>query len=378
MSTRTSIEWTDVTWNPIRGCSMVNAACTNCYAMRQAHRFSGLGQPYEGLTRLGPNGPVWTGKVVFDERKLLEPLGWRKPRAIFVNSMSDLFHESLTDEQIDRVFAVMALCPQHTFQVLTKRPARMVEYVGLQHRNLRLGNAAFQVDGKRAMKLLHQRENDGTCRAYWPMPNVWLGGSVENQPTADERVPHLLRLAGLGWNVLVSYEPALGPVDFSAIKQDLGNGLFGDALRWSHMPYEGGEERPYPHIGCIIAGGESGPGARPSHPDWFRSTRDKCAAAGVSFFFKQWGEWGPCETFHLPDVRHGFAPIPMVRTQKGEEIYAGSVWSTGPSGRVRHTSFIDREPKGTAGGYVARVGKKAAGRLLDGREHNDLPWRAGG
>ena len=125
MATATSIEWTDETWNPIRGCSIVSKGCTNCYAMKQAHRFSGRGGPYEGLTTLTNGGPVWTGKVRLVPELLEAPLHWRKPRRVFVNSMSDLFHESVPDEFIDQVFAVMALASQHTFQILTKRPERM-------------------------------------------------------------------------------------------------------------------------------------------------------------------------------------------------------------------------------------------------------------
>ena len=129
MADRTKIEWTDATWSPVRGCSVVSDGCQNCYAMRQAHRFSGPGKPYEGLTRMTSHGPKWTGDVRLVPEKLDEPLRWRKPRRVFVNSMSDLFHEDVPDEYIDQVFAVMALSPQHTFQVLTKRPERMRDYV---------------------------------------------------------------------------------------------------------------------------------------------------------------------------------------------------------------------------------------------------------
>lgn len=130
MSTQTSIEWTDVTWNPVRGCSLVSAGCANCYAMKQAHRFSGAGKPYDGLTELGPQGPRWTGKIQLVEEALDAPLHWKKPRRIFVNSMSDLFHEDVTNKFIASVFGVMAACPHHTFQVLTKRPDRLRQWFG--------------------------------------------------------------------------------------------------------------------------------------------------------------------------------------------------------------------------------------------------------
>lgn len=251
----TSIEWTDRTWNPVRGCSRVSEGCRNCYAEITAARFSNYVQliagsePFladdSGNIKAGlfddfvlrtPSGPRWTGKVELIESKLTEPLHWKKPQRVFVNSMSDLFHEALPDEAIDRVFAVMADCPHLTFQILTKRPERMLKWFssGLQ------------------MKV----------NPPWSDPNVWIGVSVEDQATADARIPLLLQTpAAIRF---VSYEPALGPVDFRKETWTAG-------LDW------------------IIAGGESGPGARPPHPDWFRSVRDQCAAAGVAFFFKQWG-----------------------------------------------------------------------------------------
>jgi protein gp37 len=150
MSTATSIEWTDRTWNPVRGCSLVSDGCRSCYAMKQAHRFSGQGKPYEGLTELGPKGPRWTGKIRTVEDALDEPLRWRRPRKVFVNSMSDLFHEDVPDAFIDRVFAVMALAPQQTFQVLTKRAERMWAYMSdstLARRVMALANSWGPANG---------------------------------------------------------------------------------------------------------------------------------------------------------------------------------------------------------------------------------------
>lgn len=216
MSDKSKIEWTDATWNPIRGCSRVSEGCRNCYAEKVAARFSGHDSkgkalPYEGLTRDGK----WNGTIRVVEDALLQPLKWKAPRRIFVNSMSDLFHANVTDETIDRIFAVMALCPQHTFQILTKRPERMAEYFSALTRvecasiGGMGGNIEYrfrrQIIQMRCNELLHagpkgQRiENayeighEVGTGARWPLPNVWLGVSVENQATADERIPHLLR-----------------------------------------------------------------------------------------------------------------------------------------------------------------------------------------
>lgn len=241
------IEWTDATWNPVRGCSLVSPGCTNCYAMRQAHRQKN--GAYKGLTRLGPNGPVWTGDVRFVPEILGYPASLKRPHLIFVNSMSDLFHEAVSDEMIDQIFAAMAFARQHQFQVLTKRPERMRDY--LKKRELAAG-----------MLLNH----------------VWLGVSCEDQKTANERIPLLIDTpAAVRW---VSAEPLLGPIDVHSHA-----GILIDALDW------------------LVVGGESGPGANPMHPDWVRSLRDQCVAAGVPFFFKQWGQWKPVpfEDGHWPE-----------------------------------------------------------------------------
>lgn len=258
MSQNTSIEWTDATWNPVRGCSRVSEGCRNCYAERQAARFVFQNVAGEGgeLQKPGPfhgfvthvNGhAAWTGKVELVEHHLLDPLKWKKPRRVFVNSMSDLFHEALPDEAIDRVFAVMAVATTHTFQVLTKRPKRMLEYIS----TTRMLNV------------------DGTLAPPQILPNVWLGVSVEDQKTADERIPLLLQTpAAIRF---VSYEPALGPVDFSAHKIPA---LFGpNKLHW------------------VIVGGESGPGSRPFDVAWARNTIAQCKAAGVACFVKQLGRY---------------------------------------------------------------------------------------
>lgn len=260
MGAKTEISWTDSTWNPVRGCSMAKGSeaggCLNCYAARlNARNLPELKSPTTGesFARILPSGPRWTGKVELIESQLLLPLKWRKPKRIFVNSMSDLFHEALTDEQIDRVFAVMALCPQHTFQILTKRPERMLAY-------------SSRFEGvMTAMR--HMGVNVAAIR--WPLPNIWMGVSVENQATADARIPLLLQTPAAVR--FVSYEPALGPVDFAAF---LFSGVGSGRLNMLHQ---------------VIIGGESGPGARPFDIQWARNTIQQCGAAGVACFVKQLG-----------------------------------------------------------------------------------------
>jgi protein gp37 len=243
------MEWTEKTWNPIRGCSRVSDGCVNCYAEEIAARFSGPGKPYEGLAKRINHDARWTGKVRFIEERLDAPLHWKKPSRIFVNSMSDLFHEKVKDEWIDRIFAVMATACQHTFQVLTKRPARMADY------------AQALVDGRRGLPPVWDEGEQRERHCAGLPPNVWLGVSVEDQATADERIPLLLETpAAVRW---VSYEPALGPVDFSS--------WLGGGLDW------------------IVVGGESGPGARRFDLAWARQTIAQCRAAGVSVFVKQMG-----------------------------------------------------------------------------------------
>jgi len=319
MADQSQIEWTDATWNPIRGCSRVSEGCRNCYAERVAARFSGVGKPYEGLVRRSPSGAGgWTGEVRFIEDRLADPLHWKKPRRIFVNSMSDLFHEKVQDEWIDRIFAVMALCPQHTFQVLTKRPERMREWFD------NTGRDGVAVTAKYPEFEAFKRVS--LAETMWPLPNVWLGVSVEDQTTADERIPLLMQTpAAVRW---VSYEPALGPVDFN-----------------NYLPPDLNAFTDWKGLDWIVAGGESGPGARPTHPDWFRSVRDQCVAAGVPFFFKQWGAWSP-----------GW---------QASQIKSGSLIHT-------PCQLLDHEGC-TVGAF--RVGKRAAGRLLDGREWNEFPGR---
>ncbi len=270
MSALSSIEWTDRTWNPVRGCSIVSPGCIHCYAMKFAHRFSGAGKAYEGLTKQTKAGPQWTGKIRLVEDALLEPLKWRKPQRIFVNSMSDLFHEGVPDEFIDRVFAVMALCDgtrssgrHHTFQILTKRPERMRRY-------LSDADAPFRVNAQIVRIVMGGytpiRNGCDWTPQPWPLPNVWLGVSCEDQQRADERIPLLLQTPAAVR--FVSAEPLLGPIRFDSPLLEADS--------------EG-------NIDWVIVGGESGPGARPCDVAWIRSIVDECAECSVPVFVKQLG-----------------------------------------------------------------------------------------
>jgi protein gp37 len=311
-----SIEWTEHTWNPIVGCSIVSPGCTNCYAMRMAARIEAAGTAphYAGLTKKVNGNAVWTGKLALaPEITLTEPLRRKKPTMYFVNSMGDLFHEDCPDEWIDRVFAVMALCPQHTFQVLTKRADRMRAYMANVEREAYWMNAVadlFEIDGSllnRCYPIMGQRD------PWLPLPNAWLGVSCERQEEADERIPLLLQTPAAVR--FISAEPLLGPIKLhERIGDDwLASGLSGErkGLDW------------------IIVGGESGPKARPMHARWAADIRNQCRVARIPFFFKQWGEWKTVREARYYDVCEAVG--------------------------------------------FERVGKKAAGRLLDGREWNEFP-----
>ncbi len=307
MSDGTKIEWTDATANYVNGCSVISAGCTNCYAMRLAGTRLQNHPTRQGLTQPSKAGPVWTGEVRRNEAVLRQVLGWKRPRRVFWNAHGDLFHKNVPDEWIDAQFAVMALTPQHQHQVLTKRPERMREY-------LMSKDVETPVEVRWASAFVDLRYSDELVRVpSSPLPNVWLGTSVEDQRAADERIPHLLATpAALRF---LSCEPLLGPVD----------------IRWTEVCV--------PSIDWVIAGGESGPGARPMHPDWVRSLRDQCATAGVPFFMKQWGEWAT--------------------------ICYGKAGDTG--------KFVAADDDDELPLAMVKIGKARAGRLLDGVEHNGMP-----
>lgn len=332
MARTSAIEWTDATWNPITGCSIKSSGCTNCYAMQLAGTRLKHHPSREGLTRQLPSGRhVWTGEVRFNEQWINQPLSWKKPSMIFVCAHGDLFHEDVPDEWIDRVFRVMRSCPQHIFQVLTKRSNRMLNYS------------------------LCQQSTDYEY-GQWPLPNVWFGVSIEDQATYDERVMDLaVTPAAVRF---ISAEPLLGEVDMGLM------GILPSDIAPNYTPL-------HQRIHQVIAGGESGSNARPSHPDWFRSLRDQCVEAGVPFFFKQWGEY--------------FTSAFLMST--GESVFRQyrdiRQWINKPNW-INGGICLDRTGKQLhCGGdfYAAvypvtimhRVGKKEAGRTLDGRTWDEMP-----
>lgn len=329
----TKIEWTDATWNPVRGCSRVSDGCRNCYAETIAKRFGGPNQPYEGLLA---KGGQWNGNVSLIQSQLETPFRWRRPRRVFVNSTSDLFHENVPDWFIDRVFAVMLVCPHHQFQILTKRPQRMQLY--LADRNI----------GSRIYQQLDTFLRNVPMTFTWPLPNVWLGTSIEDQATAEERIPHLLATPAAVR--FISAEPLLGPVELQRSRH---------FLRCAHG-HKGTARATYgcnPVLDWVIVGGESGPNARPMHPDWARSLRDQCTAAAAPFFFKQWGEWIPYE----PD-----AQPPFFNSQHGDQIDGHQLPDADDHGP-------EWDMDGGADWIFRRVGKKKAGRILDGRTWDEYP-----
>lgn len=264
MGDKSGIQWTDATWNPVTGCSKVSQGCKNCYALRDWAR---LAAPRAKLN-------AYTGReftdVRFHPERLDQPFRWRRPRRVFVNSMSDLFHENMEHHEIEKVFGVMGACPQHTFQILTKRPERMREL---------LTDAAFC-----EMAWL-EAEQHTHAEMQWPFPNVLLGVSVEDQATADERIPLLLDTPAA--RRFISAEPLLGPIHFYLRE----NCSICGCIESSHP-----QPAPFPHTyrddvhpDWVIVGGESGPGARPCDVAWIRSTVEQCRVAGVACFVKQLG-----------------------------------------------------------------------------------------
>lgn len=306
MGKTTGIEWTESTWNPVTGCSKVSQGCKYCYAERDWGRLQHL--------------PAYHGRAFTDvathSNRLDQPLRWQKPRRIFVNSMSDLFHPDVPDLFIWRVFIVMAQATRHTFQVLTKRPDR-----------------AFGIISKWCDTGLVFRSGYGAV-----LPNVWLGVSVEDQAAADERIPILLKTpAAVRW---VSAEPLLGPVAIGAY------------LSRTNMPglrLMPGFIDPLPGLQWVVCGGESGPHARPMHAAWARALRDQCAVAGVPFLFKQWGEW--------IDADQDECPVGSPRDRW--------MWADG-------SPFFSQDGQ-RAMPLFCRTGKKRAGRLLDGVQHDGYP-----
>ncbi len=329
MGVKTEISWTESTWNPVRGCSIVSPGCHNCYAMRVAARFSAKGEPYEGLAKFSSvkRLPQWTGKVRLVREHLADPMRWTRPRRVFVNSMSDLFHEALSNEDIGAVFGVMAASPKHSFQILTKRAMRMFEWFNWikmkaialreKHFNMTLAECTSELCWQLALKHVDMPTHGSSWS--WPLTNVWLGVSAENQECANERIPKLLRTPAAVR--FVSYEPALGLLDIAP--------WLGRRCRWdgpepahwlgSHFSAScANDEHQTDGLDWIIVGGESGPGARPFNVEWARSVVKEGKAANVAVFVKQLGahvrtdgmqqpgEWWPKQDKMVDDGYGGF------------------------------------------------------------------------
>lgn len=356
------IEWTEISWNPTVGCSEKSAGCVNCYAAKMAWRLMHnpkMKKDYNGVAKKLPNGKVvWTGKINLLDDVLLKPAKIKKPTVIFPGSMSDLFHEDIPFSFIDKVFAVMMLCPQHTFQVLTKRTQRMLEYCLSRHDFEGIDDAAakivmetpglFHVVEKLSSKqsritnelLPHLKDvswvwDKAHCEfgkeakliyeGQWPAKHIWLGTSIEDQKVADERGKPLYELHRMGWVTWVSNEPMIGPVN------------------WETPNY-------YGFLNWMVTGGESGSTARPMNPDWARTSRDFCEKNKIPFFFKQHGQY----------IEHS----QMVQSCIVFLNKNGHVSMPGPA----HPSCIQLGDE-----YFYKRNKHDNGRLLDGKLHHAYP-----
>lgn len=335
MADHSNIEWTDASWNPVTGCSHVSEGCRFCYAETMAKRLHAMGQT--GYTDLPWTAQNAEHNVMCHEDRLDIPLKWKKPRKIFVNSMSDLFHERVPFEFIKQVFNRMCRANHHTYQVLTKRADRMLEF-------------------------WQWFENEGYAESFMPSipKHIWMLVSVENQKAADERIPKLVQVPAAVRGL--SCEPLLGPVDLVEMRLDReGAPAKAGAMEWYdplgniHDKEDGIVGFTFdPGINWVIVGGESGPHARPMNPGWARSLRDQCVAADVPFFFKQHGEWFPRDQWeHNPEL---ILPDDDV------------AYINGPR------TFVFEEPGDVTA--MHKVGKHAAGRLLDGVEWNEFPQTA--
>lgn len=352
----TKIEWCQrpgtksETWNPIRAqnketggighfCTKVSAGCQNCYAADFQKRFN-------NKVRYAAQDADKV-ELFLDEAALMKPLRWKKPRTIFVCSMTDLFYEGHQSDWIDQVFAAMALCPQHTFIVLTKRIKLASVYFADRTTGDPWAEASDSIanfiNAQEAISVLEPRDI--------PLPNVWLGTSVEDQKAANDRIPVLLDTPAAVR--FLSVEPLLGPVDLTDIVTPVREGVTDHFNALDHIEAKMFEDDPngLPALDWVIVGGESGHNASPMHPDWARSLRDQCKTAGVPFFFKQNGSW--------------------ISATPGDKFSDG-LW-VHQSGDT--FSPVEGEPFNPAplAAHMIRVGKKRAGRSLDGVEHNEWP-----
>jgi protein gp37 len=366
MADKTAIEWADATWNPILGCDRVSPGCDGCYAITSARIRASNPNPkiadaYAGLTERTATRLDWTGRVNQLPERLHQPLDWRKPRRIFVNSQSDLFHANVSDDFVAKIFAVMFLAGHHTFQVLTKRHARMRSLLRSQDFQSWVWYHAGWIYQERKMR-------SQPPEPEWPLPNVWLGISAEDQHWFNIRWGALRDTpAAIRW---VSLEPLLAPlhlfcdaeapgpadlVEGCTIRTDYGTGIEHDV-------------DVQPGIDWVVTGGESGPHARPMHPDWPRALRDECHAAGVPFLFKQWGAWGPLAPVDADgafDFR-GAHPVANDGT-----VYAPADLAY-PDG-LRYGEAIRAGHDRAHLTNMYRLGKHETGRDLDGRTWDQYP-----
>lgn len=328
---KSKIEWTDHVWNPVTGCTKISPGCQNCYAERMSKRLAGrCGYPKDD--------PF---KVTLHQDRLEEPLHWKKPCRIFACSMGDLFHEDVPFDFIFNAWLTMVSvsCFKHRFLILTKRPERMLAFY----------------------QWTQERIKRGICGVEFERNHIWLGVTAENQEQADKRIPVLLQIPAAVR--FVSVEPMLGPVDLRAWLD--GNGAYGPAAFCKHCGIietttESNHEIDYAAIDWVICGGESGPGARPMHRDWVRSLRDQCQAAETSFFFKQWGEWSPAEI------------------EDDSYMLGGRAINDPRGGRMSVAKFPlhtrnNRYWRLDENHLAVKVGKKIAGRLLDGKIWDQFP-----
>lgn len=369
MGDKSKIEWCDATWNPIVGCSRVSAGCENCYAEKLAYRFKHITK-FENV--VCEDKPKWNNSVFFDDKALEIPLRWKKPRRIFVCSMGDLFHKNVPDEWIDKVFAIMALCPQHTFMVLTKRPERMREYLlrsSLPDDIANVGEKilpAANLDYYRKFNYSEFESIHEYLQLAWydKFKNIWLGVSVEDQDSAVDRIPYLLDTPAVVR--FISAEPLLGPIDLTNIlfartetSEDWGSAIF-------DCDDDQDPNDPITYLDWVIAGGESGKTARAMHPDWVRKLRDDCEIANVPFFFKQWGEWADVEQF---DSTHDSLYF-WDKSRYGQFRFKAVVIDN--LGK-KHRSADEAARNAPPTAYLQNCGKKVAGNLLDGKQHLEFP-----
>lgn len=329
---KTKIDWADMVWNPVTGCSKISEGCQNCYAERMSKR----------LQLMAPKKYSQGFSVKCHPEALQEPLKIKKPQRIFVCSMGDLFHDDVPFEFIAQVYGIMSICKQHTFIVLTKRPQKALEF--------------YQWCEKRQQELYKEPADQNIYLEYLPgeivgpytekygdespdeipLNNVWLGVTAENQTRADERIPILLQIPATVR--FVSIEPMLSEIDLQYL-------CFNGADGFGSLP----------DLDWVICGGETGPGARPMHPDWVRFLRDQCAAANVPLFFKQWGAW-----------------ITVYDRDKDDPDWRNCPEDKGPNKRYLNLAG-GHGFHGERVVFVNRVETKAAGRMLDGKEHREFP-----